>query len=193
LTVWLYIKQHNKTGLRYFGKRTCELKEEVLIYNGSGKYWARHLEEHGNAITTLWCAPFVDRSDLIEFATFFSEFYNIVDATVDGKKLWANLIPENGLDGAPKGCKMPSTSISNILNKKGKPSPLKGVPTGKPNLGVAKANKLRTGMPSSRKGKPNGLEGKTYIKKVCPHCNIAGGGSNMNRYHFNKCKEKQSA
>lgn len=29
---------------------------------------------------------------------------------------------------------------------------------------------------------------KSFEKIKCPHCNTIGGGSNMSRYHFNKCK-----
>lgn len=33
---------------------------------------------------------------------------------------------------------------------------------------------------------------KKNIKKVsCPHCGIEGGGGNMTRYHFDKCKHKK--
>jgi len=97
---WLYIKQHNTTGLRYFGKTT----KDPQTYLGSGRYWLRHLKEHSEDITTVWCEEFTDMDQLVEFATFFSEFYNIVDAVDSrGKKVWANMIPENGLDGAIPG------------------------------------------------------------------------------------------
>jgi len=29
---------------------------------------------------------------------------------------------------------------------------------------------------------------KSFAKVKCPHCEVLGGGSNMLRYHFNKCK-----
>ena len=35
---YLYVKQHNKTGLKYFGKTT---KKDPLKYKGSGLYWKR--------------------------------------------------------------------------------------------------------------------------------------------------------
>ena len=90
---WLYIKQHNTTGLRYFGKTTKDPK----VYLGSGKYWLRHLKEHSEDITTVWCEEFTNMDQLVEFATFFSEFHDIVDAVDSrGKKIWANMIPENG-------------------------------------------------------------------------------------------------
>lgn len=33
-------------------------------------------------------------------------------------------------------------------------------------------------------------KGKRQIV-TCPHCNLSGGGGNMRRYHFDKCKEKK--
>lgn len=92
----LYIKQHKITGLMYFGKTT---KSDVVKYKGSGKYWIRHLNKHGYNVETLWISElFLDEALLIEFAEFFSETFNIVESDK-----WANIKPENGLDGAPIG------------------------------------------------------------------------------------------
>ncbi len=46
---YLYIKTHNKTGMKYFGKTVSEDPEK---YSGSGVYWKRHIEKHGNDVTT---------------------------------------------------------------------------------------------------------------------------------------------
>lgn len=34
--------------------------------------------------------------------------------------------------------------------------------------------------------------GMKYKERVCPHCNIKGGGGNMLRYHFDNCKQKKN-
>jgi hypothetical protein len=44
--------------------------------------------------------------------------------------------------------------------------------------------------------KPRSEEGKANMrgpreKKTCPHCGFIGGGPNMGRYHFDKCKAKK--
>ena len=184
---WLYIKQHNTTGLKYFGKTTKDPK----VYLGSGKYWLRHLKEHSEDITTVWCEEFTDMDQLVEFATFFSEFHNIVDAVDSrGKKIWANMIPENGLDGAPAGVKMPSTSKSNAIHKKGITPWNKGKTTG-PAPHISESNKRRKGLPSGRLGVSTSLKGTPQPVLVCPHCAKQGGVSGMKRYHFDNCKEKK--
>lgn len=50
----LYIKTHNITGLKYFGKTI----KNPFKYKGSGKYWTRHLAIHGNDVTTEVVATF---------------------------------------------------------------------------------------------------------------------------------------
>ena len=51
MTIYLYVKQHSITGLKYFGKTT---KIDPFLYKGSGKYWQRHIKKYGkNFIETL--------------------------------------------------------------------------------------------------------------------------------------------
>lgn len=88
----LYIKQHPITGLMYFGKTT---RNNVCSYKGSGKYWSAHLNEHGDVVNTIWVSDiFTNPADIEEFALAFSELFDIVESN-----RWANLKPENGLDG----------------------------------------------------------------------------------------------
>jgi hypothetical protein len=98
----LYIKQHNKTGLKYFGKSNKTLNE-FSKYKGSGKHWFYHLKKHGNDVTTRIYAIFegIDDSIIEKIAVNFSIENNIVNS-----KEWANLILENGLSGAPKNNKL---------------------------------------------------------------------------------------
>jgi len=183
---WLYIKQHNTTGLKYFGKTTKDPNK----YLGSGKYWLRHLKEHGENISTLWAEKFDDKDSLIEFASLFSELFDIVK-NIDsrGKKVWANMIPENGLDGAPGGIKMPSTSLSNTIHKKSITPWNKGKKTG-PAPHISESNKRRKGIPSGRLGVGTSLKGTSQPKLTCPKCQKTGGISGMKRYHFENCNKK---
>ena len=88
---YLYVKQHSVTGLKYFGKTT----RDPIKYIGSGKYWLPHIKKHGKEhVVTLWSQLFDDKDLLTEFALLFSEHWDIVKSDK-----WANLIPENGLNG----------------------------------------------------------------------------------------------
>lgn len=91
--ITLYIKIHNVTGLKYFGKTTKSNPEK---YMGSGKHWKRHLKKHGYDVTTIVIGKFSDSLECQEFAINFSKEHNIVESNE-----WANLIIENGMDGAP--------------------------------------------------------------------------------------------
>lgn len=89
----LYIKTHTETGLKYFGKSSAE---NIDSYYGSGKYWKRHIEEHGKEhVITEWVSDWFYEPDSIkEFALKFSKENDIVQS-----ELWANLKDEDGLDG----------------------------------------------------------------------------------------------
>jgi hypothetical protein len=104
--VYLYVKTHNKTGLKYFGKTT---RKDFEKYLGSGKYWRRHLAVHGKDFTTELIASFNLEHECCEFAIKFSIDNDIVNSTN-----WANLKEENGLDGSPKGVSLSETHKQNI-------------------------------------------------------------------------------
>jgi hypothetical protein len=87
----LYIKTHNKTGLKYLGKTVAK---DPHAYPGSGKYWKRHLKKHGHDFTTQILLITHDKNDLIETALFFSDIFNVV-LSPD----WANLKKEEGDGG----------------------------------------------------------------------------------------------
>lgn len=93
--IYLYVKTHNKTGLKYFGKTT---KKDPHKYTGSGIYWKKHLKKYGVDYTTDIIAMFHDETLCQEFALNFSKQNDIVNSNN-----WANLQEENGLDGAPIG------------------------------------------------------------------------------------------
>lgn len=88
----LYVKTHNKTGLKYFGKTK---RKNVHSYTGSGVYWKRHLKKHGRDYITRVIAQFSEDQieELREFAINFSIENDIVNS-----KEWANFTIETGLD-----------------------------------------------------------------------------------------------
>lgn len=94
MSIYLYIKTHQTTGLKYFGKTT---NENPYKYKGSGKYWKLHLRKHGNLVDTEVLGYFT-KDEVEPIALNFSKDNRIVESDD-----WANLIEENGLDGGAKG------------------------------------------------------------------------------------------
>jgi hypothetical protein len=190
----LLVMQHNATGLKYFCKSSR--LDELKYYKGSGKYWKRHRAKHGNDITVGVLGVYYDKQRCVEVAEKFSKEHNIANS-----KEWANLIQENGLDGAglgeanhrygkPSPCigqKRPNTSakVSGSLNGMwGKTSPMKG----KKNIGASLALKGRK-RPEGGGKKPhpvvkiedNGTE--TIYKSVTD----AAKENNVNRSSVHRC------
>lgn len=108
--ITLYIKTHNVTGLKYFGKTT---KKDPYKYKGSGKYWLQHLKKHGYDVSTEIIGRFDSQEDCTKFALKFSEENQILES-----KEWANLRVENGLDGAPTGNSFSEETIIKMRNAK---------------------------------------------------------------------------
>jgi len=91
MKIHLYVKQCSHCGLKYFGKTT----KDYLKYKGSGHHWLRHIKLHGSdKVQTIEAWTFDTQSEAYKFAMDFSFKNDIVES-----KEWANLIPENGLDG----------------------------------------------------------------------------------------------
>lgn len=89
---YLYIKTHNKTGLKYLGQTS----KDPFIYKGSGTIWLKHLKKHGYDVSTQIVGTFNNKEDLKKIALEISENENIVVSTK-----WANLQPEAGVGVAP--------------------------------------------------------------------------------------------
>lgn len=94
--IHLYVKQHNETGLKYFGRTY----QNPFKYRGSGYRWREHLRRHGNNITTLsvWSYHDADIDQCKEYALRFSKEHDICNSVQ-----WANMIVENVSDGHHKG------------------------------------------------------------------------------------------
>jgi hypothetical protein len=89
--MYLYVKTHNTTGLKYLGKT---VNEDYHSYPGSGKRWIRHLNEHGFDYTTEILLATEDKQEFKETAVFFSRLWNIVSSDE-----WANFRIEEGDGG----------------------------------------------------------------------------------------------
>jgi len=94
LPIYLYIKTHNKTGLKYLGQTKSK---DPHRYKGSGSYWLDHLKVHGNDYTTDILHECDSKKEIKRLGTYYSNLWDIVEARDElGKKLWANLKPETG-------------------------------------------------------------------------------------------------
>lgn len=93
MTIYLYVKTHKITGLKYLGQTT----KDPFKYKGSGKYWLRHLKTHGNIVDTEVLGVFENKEELRKVSILFSLQENIAQSDK-----WANFMPESG-DGITPG------------------------------------------------------------------------------------------
>lgn len=161
LITYLYAKQHNVTGLRYFGKTT----RNPYKYKGSGKSWKKHLAKYGNDVTTTWVQAYTDLDILTTEALFFSKVYNIVLS-----REWANIKDEDGLMGGPTVWK---TGKEHHMYGKKRPehsAKLKG----RPNPAVSAALKGRTAWNSGKTLGPRPAQSEAmklvWAKKKATKC-----------------------
>ena len=89
--IYLYLKIHNKTGMKYLGKT---ISNEPDKYLGSGKLWKRHISKHGYDVKTTILLASEDPADIKETGLFFSKLFGIVKS-----KEFANLMEESGDGG----------------------------------------------------------------------------------------------
>ena len=90
MSIYIYRKTHNTTGLKYIGKFTPnKCWGDVYSYPGSGTYWKRHIKKHGNDVTTEILGVFNTEESASDFALNLSESLNIVLSSE-----YANLKPE---------------------------------------------------------------------------------------------------
>jgi len=174
----LYILQHSITGLKYFGQTTQDIRK----YKGSGKYWKLHIKKWGpeHVVIRYVSKPYTDSDTISKRALAFSIRHNIVTSDK-----WANLILENGLDGAVKG-----HPVSDATKKKTSDT-LTGVSHS--DAHIRKRVDARRCVPQSDdhiQKRVNALTGGTLIRVECPHCGKIGGVNGMKRYHFDHCKMK---
>ncbi len=93
MSTYLYVKTHNRTGLKYLGKTI----QNPYKYKGSGIYWCRHLLKHGNDVTTTILKECQTNDEIKYWGQYYSNLWNVVNDTA-----WANLKPETGDGGFSK-------------------------------------------------------------------------------------------
>lgn len=126
MTIYLYKKTHNKTGLKYLGKTVSSNPHK---YRGSGKIWSLHIKKHGYDVTTEILFETEDKDLLRDVGLHYSKLWNVVES-----KDWANLTEENG-DGGSNGYNAEANKRNAVLGayakaKKNYPVWNKGLKTG---------------------------------------------------------------
>lgn len=170
MIIYLYIKQHSLTGLKYFGKT----EKNPFKYLGSGKRWLRHIKKYGKQhVKTLEIWGFDNIDHCKNFALKFSKENNIVES-----KEWANLAPENGTDGGYR----PNNYLIEYNKLKHPRKFYNRTPKG-----VISTLNAYTNEASMKKSETL----KNYPILSCPHCGKTG--KMFGRFkgsHFDKCKTR---
>ena len=94
MAIYLLIKEHIDTGLKYLCKHDAANFFECETYKGSGTYWKKHLKKHGNKVKTTCVYVTENKEDFRKVALDFSKKLNVVDSVN-----WANLCYEEGQGG----------------------------------------------------------------------------------------------
>lgn len=89
--IYLYLKTHNVTGMKYLGKTTSHAPDK---YTGSGKYWKRHLNVYGNDVTTQILFESDNPEKITEMGIYYSNLFDVVNSDE-----FANLKAEEGDGG----------------------------------------------------------------------------------------------
>lgn len=151
MTIYLYIKTHRVTGLKYFGKTTSD---DPFKYKGHGVYWSCHIKKHGYNVETEIVGVFENTNDATLFALQFSKKNNIVES-----EEWANLQEENGIDGWPKG-------IPNFKSRGRKFSEEHIRRKSEAQRGMKFTKERCENISKARKGQPSSFKGKHHSEEA---------------------------
>jgi len=177
MTIYLYVKTHRKTGLKYLGKTTSL---DPYSYHGSGGIWKKHLKEHGIDYDTEIIRECQTNQELSQWGRYYSELWNVV-ASSD----WANQIPETGgghcgpdaarkISATLKGRKKPPRTNEHKQN------------LSKSTKGISRprsAQHQESWIESSKANWANNLERKKKVSEL--------GKSNKGRKHMPEALEKK--
>ena len=85
-----------------------------IKYNGSGKYWLKHLKIHGEDISTEIILETENHTEIKDQGRYYSELWDVVNSPQ-----WANLRPEEGTGGDTVSNKfwITNESIDRYINK----------------------------------------------------------------------------
>lgn len=181
MSIYLYLKTHNVTGLKYLGKTTSH---DPHKYKGSGEYWKNHIKTHGYDVTTIILKECQTNNEVKEWGLYYSSLWNIVDARNDqGKKIWANFKPESGEGGSAQGRKFKGSLQSGMPEeiKLKISSAMKGWPAH--NKGKKQFHKTHRPKQRVNKSQESKLFGIPRPKLCCIVCQKEVDVANLVKYH----------
>lgn len=94
MALYLLIKEHKKTGLKYLCKHEASSFSDCQSYPGSGIYWRRHLRANGNDVKTTCLYVTENKEDFRKIALEYSLKFDVINSDQ-----WANLCNEQGQGG----------------------------------------------------------------------------------------------
>lgn len=154
MCIYLYVKTHQITGLKYLGKTN---KKDPHHYPGSGKYWVNHLKKYGKNYTTEILKECSSNEEVKFWGMYYSNLWNVVNDIG-----WANLKPESGDGGClvpwNKGLKGPECSIWTEEAKQKRKNTMSS-------KSPEELLKIRQKISQSLKGKPKSEETKIKMSK----------------------------
>lgn len=165
--IYLYVKQHTVTGLKYFGFT----KRDPYTYHGSGIRWLNHCKKHGFSIQTLKVYEFEDADECRRFAIQFSRDNDIVNSAN-----WANLMEEDGANGGGK------SYVRSDETRKRMSDARKGKSLGSDNSFFGKTHtiesrqKISNAKKGTMTGSSNHFFGKTHSEEARQKVSIANKG-----------------
>ena len=108
MTIYLYVKTHRKTGLKYLGKTK---QKDPHQYRGSGKYWKDHIKKHGYDVDTEILRECQSNEEVRQWGLYYSELWQVV-----ASNKWANLKEESGDGGdgftSEQSCKLQKQRVA---------------------------------------------------------------------------------
>lgn len=190
MTIYLYVKTHNKTGLKYLGKTESK---DPHKYPGSGKYWQHHLKTHGKDYSTEIIKECESMEEFSKWGLYYSNLWNVVESDD-----WANLTEETGdarglrrYNGYWRGKTRSDIDKEKISQgRKGKGKGHNRTLTEESKEKIRAARKLQIITEEHKKKIGDGNRGKPKPVLQCPHCGKEGGAPQMKRWHFDNCKSK---
>lgn len=201
-SVYLLLKTHNDTGLKYLCRHVTKYEKTCYNYKGSGVHWTRHLEKHGNNVTTEILAKCDTIEEARELGIYYSKKWNIVES-----KDFANLVPEDGQGGAEPASHR--KTYGSRFGHEQEPNRYVGdnnyakLPEVRQKISEKlkgreitwgeKISESCKGREPWNKGKANPHACTDHMNNMppveCPYCGKQGPKGAMVRWHFDKCKK----